>query len=446
MSSFGFGDLRAALDDAAKPPKAYIREIDADDIEAALNEMSDSSVRNNSSINLEDLMSRMGMEGEIELKNMRDAIVRITYNRSLLINSYLQEQELPVQEVFEDQEFYDAIKRLYETGQLFSHGSYGVIVRVVDPDTNKSYFIQRVEITSLNECTLKGGSYPRCDTFQKERIPPGSAYLCNGSAFTEFIISTLVSQLNNLSTTFLPVYGVIGERSDKHIYTLLGSASATFDSLIANNRDQKVLDSLLIQLLHGIYSMQLIKVNHNNLTHSNMMIGTRAKKGGFIRLELGDKSLYVPDVGLYPKMVDFSLAIKYKTPGIIPSNAAAGSNCTIPNWFSRMFDAVTVLGTFALVGHQLSRDILKRLDFTENMWSQRYNKPRYYEYGPVQEDGHVYPTLDSNGNPIPTGFHRIDRAWTIEQLFNTPELNDYFYLEEIGGSKSSRVITPEDLQ
>ena len=79
---------------------------------------------------------------------------------------------------------------------------------------------------------------------------------------------------------------------------------------------------IAFQLIYTIYVMQAyFKLNHNDFHYGNILIDTEIKGEGYFVYKINNKTYYVPNTGIIPKIFDFEYAMVYsnKIPDTFPN-------------------------------------------------------------------------------------------------------------------------------
>lgn len=210
-------------------------------------------------------------------------------------------------------------------------------------------------------------------------IPPNS-YMCANQAYTEYIISLLVSDYYKLGKciNFIDMLGFATCQDPKSItdyestfsqYIFMEKIDLSLRSLLKSkvlNEDDVM--SIILQTIFAIGCMQKFSsIMHNDLHCDNVFISNvtpdivynnkRISDYGYFHYSLGDgKDIYFPRGRFLVKIGDFGFSSKWSTP-IVTSTAVINddSGGWVPNFYSETYDCAYFLSGMRMELLQYSR-------------------------------------------------------------------------------------------
>jgi len=131
-----------------------------------------------------------------------------------------------------------------------------------------------------------------------------------------FKISNRVRALKHINLKRLEVEDLIRKHSNVVISEYVNGKSLDNWLHDTYENDEKISDMqwkvLTFQLIYTIYVMQAYyKLNHNDFHYGNILIDTDVKAGGYFVYKVNNKSYYIPNTGIMPKIFDFEYAMVY---------------------------------------------------------------------------------------------------------------------------------------
>lgn len=221
-------------------------------------------------------------------------------------------------------------------------------------------------IPKVNTLCKQSYEYQRFDNKKNVTI---NGYICNMDVYIEYLIGVLCSEFlkNGTSINFLNMFGFSTCINLKKLnfYFYMELIDSTLLDVLGCI-DEFMIKGTLVQILHSIYMLQTLEINHNDLHASNIFLeyinddttfmNVKLKDIVYFHYNIGDVDLYIPALPYIVKIGDFGASNKYSYPAIAEyENLKYGKGATpdedkikeykssIPNWFNKSYDILTIL-------------------------------------------------------------------------------------------------------
>jgi hypothetical protein len=131
-----------------------------------------------------------------------------------------------------------------------------------------------------------------------------------------FKVSNKVRALKHLNLKRLEVEDLIRKHSNVIISEYVEGKSLDNWLHDTYENDEKISDIqwkiIAFQLIYSIHVMlAYFKLNHNDFHYGNILIDTKVKADGYFVYKINNKTYYIPNTGIMPKIFDFEYAMIY---------------------------------------------------------------------------------------------------------------------------------------
>lgn len=306
--------------------------------------------------------------------------------------------------------FDDMCKSLLSYSQKFlGSGTFGKVYSLKDEIKNviENYFgtrnivVKQIKTENSADCLVEKLTI---QYESKNPITLKNVFYCSGDnlIFSEFFISIIASKLN--SNNFIDTYTLKAcDNGDQLIFMeqIDGTLSELIDKVTIGFKDEdeynsdiyKELDILYIQILHALWCMHQLKINHgdssiNNIFYINvtndtlLKNNTRFRDYEFAVYDFGNnRKYYIPtsDIKYIIKIGDFGLSNKFSEPYILNDHI---TQKYMVDFFTPLYDLMI---TFYYRGntspfYKMIQFYLLEVDFAVDLINKTYDIEKFFSW------------------------------------------------------------------
>jgi hypothetical protein len=253
-------------------------------------------------------------------------------------------------------------------------------------------------------CLTEGTrSYKRTDGNKKNVTFSAGSYICRKTQYSDYMIGILCGELyrKGISVNFLNTFGFATCPSTEMKHGILEVSQYIFMEKISTNvgksikclmdlqgKHDHILDSLIIQILHAIFTYQTYyQLQHGDLHSQNVFLdqidnetsfrGEKLMEYDWFHYRVKETDLYIPYTPFIVKIADFDRSVKYSQPVIACSRVLEGDYR--PNWYTRNYDSLYVLSVMSLASEHVEKILYRVLKVrNKEEFEKKYLDPSLY--------------------------------------------------------------------